>query len=724
MPSSNGIAPDELEEALDTRLRQDAAAGFALPGVDPYADDWDLDLALPECPDRAFREGDRIDATLLLARVPKRTGRMREAKFKRQRFTSMDDIRALREGLESKDQRLAEAWGPYNDPFAYGQGVGGMTGLGVLGEYIPLMPGPATRQLYWQDYFAMSAKAFEAYNHDPISWRCVHMKQEFALGKGLQAKVTFSSGAKAGQSYDAAQVVWDEFWTRNRMDERLDLFARDISVMGEQFIRYFGAGRGKLAIRSLDPASIYDLITDQEDIETVYGYHQQFQTPYQMWSPSQAGTLQSPTGPPPTGPTDPGATTRYIIRQIPAGEIDHYKINAGAFERRGRSDLFPALGWIKRLRDYLTSHVIRADLTSRICWDLEVNGNQAAISQLRSLLFPRGQAPPPGTVFGHNSASKLNSVAPQTSAPAGRFDPILDALVTMVADSIGLPKDWLGFVQGSTRATALVATEPAARSLEELQGKVETVLHDVFNRVMRSAGISDAEAEFTFPSIASEDRTQKLQDLSYAEANGWLSKQTAAAIAAKELGITSYDFEEEQGLIAEEFPEPEMEDIPDGTPDPVTGKLPQRPKQGDGKPRRSVIVASNRQAAKLDITKSPTQEDEPPGLLVPTDGSTAPAPGDGPPAPPANGDGPPAPKSRAGFPVDENPMSGTGATNIRKDGKVGEAEVMFTPDQVQWLLMRERERRRRPDDPDFERASAGYRRTTAENLAELVRDAN
>jgi hypothetical protein len=341
-------------------------------------------------------------------------------------------------------------------------------------------------------------------------------------------------------------------------------------------------------------------------------------------------------------------------------------------------------------------------------------------------MFPNGQAPPPGSVFGHNSASKLTVATPQSpGGGGGRWDPVLDALVTMVANSIGLPKDWLGFAQGNTRAGALVATEPAARSLEELQGTMEGVLHDCFERVMVAAGISDAEAEFTFPSIASEDRTQKLQDLSYAEANGWLSKATAASIAAKELGITNYDFEEEQGLIADEFPESEMEDIPDSEPDPVTGKKPQRPKQGDGQARRSVIVASNRQVAKLDITKSPAQEDEPPGLLVPTDGSSAPVPGQpagGPPVAASPGV-PGAPTGRAGIPIDENPLSGAGAKNIRADNTARESEPMIPLSAAMALLREARGPRRRPDDPAYQAAAREFKEGTAANLAELVRAA-
>lgn len=735
------------EEELLKRLEEagEDVGGFFNPGNDRYAGEWDMDLDLSksECPDLTPDFGKyEVSGTFVVGDAHKRTGRMRASTLRYQKIGTAKELNQMRESAGYSERQMREwNWAP--DPFSYGtdQSVPGVGGANA--QYLPLWPGPFTRQLYWQDYFAMSAKAFEAYNHDPVSWRCVHMKQEFALGKGLQARVTYSSGGNEGKTHDAAVTVWKEFWKRNKMGARLDMFARDISIYGEQFMRYFGGkgtGSKLLTVRSLDPATIYDLITDPEDMETVFAYHQQFQTAMQMWAP---GAATPPTGvQAPTGATQPGSATRFIIRQILPSEIDHYRINTGAYERRGRSDLFPALGWIKRLRDYLTSHVIRADMLSRICWDLEVQGNTGAIQALRGLLFPNGQAPPPGSVFGHNKASSLSVLAPESSgSTGGRYDPILDSLVTLIGNSIGLPKDWLGFGMATTRASALVATEPAARSLEELQGTLEQVLHDMFDRVMAQAKITDADVEFTFPSIATEDRSALLNDLSFAEANQWVSKQTSASIAAKNLGISGYDYETEQGLIASEFDhaaDPDVDD-PDADPNPVTGEPGKKAQQGDGVIRRPMIIATNRQAAKLDPTKSFKQEDDPPGMLMPAapaPAGAAPGGSGGGPAAPKQPDTPPGddtggtapsggavggrggagdPSSRNGFPASENPMAGAGASNIKSD--MGESASL--EDQVA-LLMRERERQRRVPDPEL---VGDYRESSVKNLKELVQGA-
>lgn len=734
------LSADERQELYDA-MREDtadkaAAAGWSIEGEDPenyFKGEWHP--RLDDWPESAgIQVGDRyvkdsitapvIQGTFVVAKPYKKDGRIRASTLKRVTFNgSHSELQQMRESVGWGNMK---EWGGYPDPFLYGVGQGQGSGGGVLGQYLPLWPGPVTRQLYWQDYWMMSSKAFEAYNHDPLSWRCVHLKSEFALGAGLQNKVTKTSGSGKGQSHDKAQIAWDEFWKRNKMDARLDQIARDYCWSGEQFIRYFKQGT-KLTIRSLDPATIYDLITDPEDIETVFAYHQQYQTAYQLYPPEKA---TPPTGiQAPEGPTQAGSIVRYIIRQILPQEIDHYKANCSSSERRGRSDLFPALGWIKRLRDYLTAHVIRADMLSRICWDLEVNGNASAVQALRGQLFPGGRPPQPGTIFGHNAASKLTAVAPTgAGTSSNRGDPILDALVTMISASAGVPKDWLGFGLQNTRAGALVATEPAAKSLIELQGTIETMIHNAFDRCMAAAFISDAELEVTFPSIASEDRQQKLDDLGTMESNQWISKRTAASIAAKEMSITTYDYDAEQGLIAQEFPKVETESDNSGLLGP-DGKPIQKPKQGDGVLRRTMIMATKRQAPKLDVTKSPSMEDDPPGLLVPEDGSALPAPGspDGTKRTVAGGGSHNNGVTRGGAPANENPISSAGAKNIRKDNtNIHESEPVFEipAKLMHFLLMRERQgARRKLDDPDYENLVNRFRQGTDANMSELMANA-
>jgi hypothetical protein len=121
-----------------------------------------------------------------------------------------------------------------------------------------------------------------------------------------------------------------------------------------------------------------------------------------------------------------------------------------------------------------------------------------------------------------------------------------------------------------------------------------------------------------------------------------------------------------------------------------------------------MMNASQRQAPKLDPTKASSQEDQPPGLLMPAGGEAQPpgvatAPG------------------RAGFPADENPLTSAGAANIKKDN-LRESELQG----VVRIALQEAARagarvpRRRPTDPDFQSAAQEYHEQTDQHVAALA----
>jgi hypothetical protein len=679
--------------------------------------DYDPMHDLPKCPDPP------LDAPWEIASAKLWEGQFREGKVVSQRTRFYPSkgavegqVRALRESVPAlkrmnygtmRKVSLRESEGDW-----WSLGLNSSPRFGSsLSPYIPLLPGPATRQLYWSDYFGMSAKAFEAYQHNPIAHRAVEIHCEFILGRGVEARAKTETGQK----------VWDAFWQTNNMDNRLEEIVGDCGTYGELFLRYFPQPNRTLAVRSLDPAGIYDIITDQEDWESVYFYHQQEQERSQLFAPP-GGNIA------PTGPTDPGAVTRYTIRQIPANEVDHYRINARSGEVRGRSDLFPALGYLKRLTDLLTSRVIRADMEARMVFDLMVKGNAGDVTATRNQLFPGGKPPDPGAVLGHNEQVELEAFQFDSAAQAD--DGSVDELVSMCSLGVGVAKEYLwqgGKSGGGARANALVATEPGQKRFERRQRLTQRILADMAARVFAVAGLTgdDTEIEFVFPSIAVEERSAALKDTAFAESQGWISKKTAATMAARSMDIETFDFEGEQQLIAEEFEhteddEPDTDAQPVLGPDgaPISSKPPTKPKQGDGVIRRPMMNATYRQAPKLDPTKASSAEDQPPGLLMPGAGGAEGAAEAGPPGVATD----PRAPGRSGFPGDENPTSSAGAANIRKDNLRESDRVI----RVAEVAIREAYRaaarvpRRRPDDPSFQALAGEYRDESDRHARELI----
>lgn len=630
--------------------------------------------AIEPCPDpdpRLFAsERYQVDARLWEGQFDDR-GRLRES-----RVTG----RMGRDELTERYTRLRETLNirESDDWFALGTYGGAGRNAGLDSNYVPLIPGPATRQQYWADYWASSAKCFEASTHSGIARRACNAMVQFPLGRGVRWQI----------KDDRARTAWEQFWKVNRMRRRFRAIAYDLAVFGEQMLRYFPirAGQpGYLTVRQLDPATIYEIVTDQEDLETVFFYHQQFQTRMELYSPPRSNRA-------PEGPTQPGVT-RYIIRQIDASEIDHWRNHTVAGEARGRSDLFPALGDLKRIRDLLTAKVVQADVGNRVMAVLTAKGTAADISRVLNSIFPGGQPPEPGTIVGINEANSLDPFQ-YSSGREVRSDFTYDELIDSICAGLEIGRPYLNLApaqgSGTTQAGSLTTVEPSVQAFQERRDLLDELLHQMFDRVMSAAGINgEVDREFVFPSIVQEDRSQKLDDLETAEADNWISKRTAATAAAAEFDFTDYDYDDEQRAIIEEFRDAQEtdgeEDDPSGVLGPDGKPLKRsKPAQG-GKIRRPMLKATSRQVPKLDPTKAQPDDDEPMGVVFGPDGQPVQQP--------------------AGPGAGKNPAAASNAIRAQApDSKVRESV------------------RREPDDPEFAALASELERQTARNLKRLLDD--
>ena len=526
-------------------------------------------------------------------------------------------------------------------------------------EYIPLMGGPWAKQLYLHQYLDMHAKAFEAFNHNPWAHQLIMLTTYFTLGRGID--------------HTCNNIDLDE--ELREFTDRTDFYARFENMMtdcwwsGEMFIEWYDndGERGRTDFRTADPSTIWEIVTDPEDIRKVYYYHQQYSTPMQMYTKPNMPQL------------------RYIIRQIPADQISHFKLNVSEYEKRGRTDLFSILGWAKRLKDLMNAHVIKGILEGAFCWDITVSSGDNDVTAL-GLQMPDPFSP--GSTFVHTNAVKLE--AKSAGISGSNITPMIDSLSNALAVGTGQPKEFIGMSARGARAGVLTAVEPGTKRYESRQQFEMRIAYVVFDRVIKNLADSglvniddvlrdartvkrletteaqlpnrddvkdevetaqeeqqeqqqeatDKQAqqqqdmlgkqsdqqhelalnqqkndhrqalasakntnvtrketvtsreslteggalvgqntnikgraplnskqkkridaikksgkyarellEFSFPSIAQEDRSAKLKDIALMEAMEWLPKSISATLAAKELGISTYDFYEMWGMM-------------------------------------------------------------------------------------------------------------------------------------------------------------------------------
>lgn len=443
-------------------------------------------------------------------------------------------------GRDSKRLRESMDAFSYSDP-GYSYGNGGNTG-GLIGrDFTPLLGGPFNKQLYYQDYLRMISTCFFAYHHDPVARDIVSIITDFTVGRGF--KLTTNN--------EKAQILWDAFADANDIDQQMDYAATELSIYGENMWWWLPDNQTRISfnpmqgekvphgilprVRLIDPSNIAEIVTVPEDmIKGVLYYVWLAPTQYQMWTDGKQ------------------PATKFIYTQIPADQIMHFKINTVSNEKRGRSDYFPALGYMKRLRDSVNYSLVAQQKASAWCVDTTIQGNDEDIAQYIADQQALGPIPPAGSEFVHTDSIKREYVSNAATGKASD-SPTFSWCLSMICMSSGIPLSYLGthLSGGNTRASALVTTEPVAKRFERRRNVYERMIHGLFDGLMARFGMS-AECEITFPELITQDRSAKLRDLMLAQNSGWLSKSRVAEIAAKEFDIEDYDFPTEQALMDKE----------------------------------------------------------------------------------------------------------------------------------------------------------------------------
>lgn len=457
-------------------------------------------------------------------------------------FKRYHNAKSFMEAVKRNDKnsaKLMESWDSFSN-WSDGNNIGSPYGQ----EPIPMVGGPFYKQLYYYDYIRMHNLSFYAYHHDPMARLIVNTIIEFTLGRGFRVDIE-----------DKTELaIWRAFEEANDLQGLMHQVARELSIYGEEMLWWLPNGATKIGyqdrpgqepqrgiiprVRTMDPSSVWDIITFPEDITRVLGYQVVSPTQYQTYTTMDAGS--------------PVPGSKFIYQQIPASQIDHIKVNCVSNEKRGRSDLFPVLGYLKRLRDAVNYSIIALQKQSAWCIDTSIDGESEAIDSYVDDLNAQLAMPNPGSEFVHSNKVTRTYLSSATGKGGGSDS--FEWCLSMIAAGTGIPVSYFGthLSGGQTRASAMVSTEPVAKKFELRQVMYERIIRSMINRL----GIKSA-VEITFPELIIQDRSSKLKDLALAETQEWISKSRAAEIAAKELHITDFEFNKEmEDISAEKSTEP------------------------------------------------------------------------------------------------------------------------------------------------------------------------
>lgn len=467
----------------------------------------------------------------------------RDKQYRYQRINGREKI--LEAWKSNAKRKFREA-----DNFAT-DGYGGTAGAnaGLVGDdYVPLLGGPFNKQPYLYDYQRALSYAFFEYHHHPFGRAIIHITRDFVLGRGY----------RVDSEDQLALAMWRAFEKVNRLQERMEDIVKEGSLYGENLIWWLPnnsvyvewqdgpnqkPARGLIPrIRLIDPSTCWEIVTFPEDMERVLTYNLVFPTQYQIFTGKYKGE-----GVP---------TSKFIWQQIPAEDVMHFKYNCASNEKRGRSDLYPAFGYLKWVRDCVNYKLIA--LKKQAAWteDISIAGSQADVDNLAQSLANLGEFEPAGSRFIHTDKIKREYMANHGSSSAGDDTTLMHG-IDMICASVGIPVSYFGLSKsaGQTRASAVVGTEPVAKKFERRQQEVTRILQAMWAKFQDGWGVKGAECTVIFPEIITQDSSQKLKDIKFTEDCGYIARATAAPLAAKEIGIDDYDFDTERLLIEQEAAE-------------------------------------------------------------------------------------------------------------------------------------------------------------------------
>lgn len=411
-------------------------------------------------------------------------------------------------------------------------------------DFVPLLGGPFNKQLYYYDYLRMHALAFQAFHHDPIARAIVQITRDFTLGRGFRVDC----------KSEKHLAVWRAFEDVNDLQNLMRQIAEELSIYGEIMPWFLPNGETKIGyrlgkgqevprgllprVRLIDPSVIWEVITYPEDITRVLAYQWVAPTQYQIYTARDGGG-QVPT-------------TKFIYQQIPAEQVLHFKINSVSNEKRGRSDLFPVLGYLKRLRDSVQYSIISMQKQAAWSIDTTIKGSPADVDNYVNAIGQMDTIAAAGSEFVHNESVTRQFLA-NAAGKGGQAD-AFEWCLSMIAAGTGIPVQYFGtHLSGAqTRASALVATEPVAKKFEMRQVEYERIIKAMASKLWDYLGLPPVEVEVTFPELIVQDRSAKLKDLAVGQASRWWSQKRAAEVAAKEMGFTEFDFDTEQEQIQKE----------------------------------------------------------------------------------------------------------------------------------------------------------------------------
>ena len=346
------------------------------------------------------------------------------------------------------------------------------------------------------------------------------------LAVTLQARYVWGQGCQISSDDTQTQQVIDDFLADNRKvltgHQARIMCEQGLQVQGNLFFVLFDdPSTGRVAVRTIPPEDIEDILTDPEDGQCAWLYKR-------VWAQRElSGKVTTRTAYYPAIDLTPAALAmakaQYEVQETP---VLHVRVGGLSDMRMGVPEYYQALDWARAYKGFLEDWASINKALARFAWSMKTPGGQRAVTAAKTRLGTTvgsgstlAETNPPsttGATFISSGAemTPMKTSGATTSAEEGR------RLLLMVAAATGLPETFFGDVSVGTLATAKSLDRPTELKFKDRQelwkGIYETLLQYA---VARSRGAANgvmfardnaAEIKIAFPDILEHDIAEQI----------------------------------------------------------------------------------------------------------------------------------------------------------------------------------------------------------------------
>ena len=388
---------------------------------------------------------------------------------------------------------------------------------------LPTIEDPLKEWL-WATRLQVLSNCHSVYERNPLVHAAVNYTADYVIGDG------FSLTCKNHELTEFLQAFIDNTDNAIREYERQAVIG--LQVDGELFLRYFVSG-GEVVVVPLRPWECQGIMTEMGFFRRPEKYRFQFQR--------RAGDA-------------PDSRYETKLEFLPADEILHVAINRGAYELRGRPELFRILPYARADKEFLDNTARQNYWRSALLWFVKVANVTAA--QLAAVVARWAKPPTPGSVVVEGANVDVQPLTNSGSSAAATEDG--RQLKLRVIMGFRLPEYMFADGYNANLATATAQSLPALTRFTAFQTiMIEQLWYPLFTKVIETAinagllppemTVEDAEGEtvyeedgktpqvidtlkafeVSYSPVFSSDKLQLANALTIAEQNGWQSRETS-----------------------------------------------------------------------------------------------------------------------------------------------------------------------------------------------------